>query len=169
MLKENEDLSLSDTTSFAFYRRLVYCSYDRRRHTSHFMQACCINVKGQLLPETMKMFDCLVFECSFWGFILGVFEFRFSFSRRFIWGGSNFGIRILFLANYLSGVRISNFVFRTIHEFPFLECCPAGGVDFENSRISICWMLPCGRPRFWKIYVLLLSFYMSSKSPKPCF
>ena len=34
-------------------------------------------------------------------------------------------------------IRNLIFVFETNHDFPFLECCPAGGVAFENSRFSI--------------------------------
>ena len=40
-----------------------------------------------------------------------MFEFRISFSALIYLGGSNFGVRILILANYLSSVRISNFFF----------------------------------------------------------
>ena len=34
-------------------------------------------------------------------------------------------------------IRNLIFVFQTTHDFPFLECCLAGGVDCENSRVSI--------------------------------
>ena len=34
-------------------------------------------------------------------------------------------------------IRNLIFIFETNNDFAFLECCLAGGVDFENSRFSI--------------------------------
>ena len=85
-----------------------------------------------ILPETMKMFGCSVFDFQFSGIISEVFEFRISFSDRFIWGfefwGSNFAFGELFFA-------CPNF------EFHFHAL-------FKNKRLSFLWTLPCGRPRF---------------------
>ena len=55
-----------------------------------------------------------------------------------------------------------------INDFPFCWCCPAGGLDLEkswffgNKRISFLLMLPCGRPRPWKISLFCIC-WMSSK------
>ena len=46
-----------------------------------------------------------------------------------------------------------------INEFPFRLCCPMDGLNlgkllfFGNQRISFSTMLPCGRPRPWKIVI----------------
>ena len=63
---------------------------------------------------------------------MGLFEFKISFSTHIYLGDWSFDTRIIFWANYLSGARISNFVLRTINDFPVLEGCPAGGVDIEK-------------------------------------
>ena len=48
----------------------------------------------------------------------------------------------------------------------FRWCCPAGGLDLRNSRFPILLMLPCGRPRCWKIefssiYLIFLTLQTS--------
>ena len=40
------------------------------------------------------------------------------------------------------------------HDFPLCWRCPAGGLDLRKLRFHFLLMLPCGRPRSWKITVL---------------
>ena len=40
----------------------------------------------------------------------------------------------------------------------FCWCCPAGGLDLRKSRFLFLLMLPCGRPRSWKITCFLYLF-----------
>ena len=53
----------------------------------------------------MKMFDYPVFEFPFLGIISWGVEFQNSFSTGYLFGGSNFKVRILLLVNYFSNVR----------------------------------------------------------------
>ena len=65
-----------------------------------------------VLPETLRMFDYLVFEFPFSALIFEVFAFRNSFSAPYIFGGSKFDVRLSFLPKYLYGVPISNCILR---------------------------------------------------------
>ena len=122
------------------------------------------------LPETIKMFDYLVFEFPFWGITEGDVRisnlvFRTGFFQGFEFRYSNLIFGELFVAcpnfEFCSSdnsrfpiLRVLPCGWRrswTITISNFVGCCPAGGVEFEKSRFSIFSMLPCGRRRFWKI------------------
>ena len=53
------------------------------------------------------------------------------------------------------------------YDFPFLDCCHAGGVDHRKSRFRIFKVLPCGRRRSWQIaFLTMLECPAGSKPPE---
>ena len=72
----------------------------------------------------MKQFDSSVFDGPILGIISRVFDVRRDLLDSYFFSSS------MFDDQFLQKLEFRLFVLK-LYEFPFLGCCPAGGVDLE--------------------------------------